>query len=73
MFVNHTGIQMTQSNVASGLTSAFKKCGFAKRVTCRKLRKVAVTQVHSAHPDKKHDVAAHTYRHFFLLFACGGK
>ena len=58
VFVNHTGSQMTQSNVASALTSAFGKCGFAERVTCTKLRKVAVTQVHSAHPDKKHDVAA---------------
>jgi len=50
VFINHTGKQMTQSNVASALTAAFKKGGFADRVTCTKVRKAAVTKVHGTHP-----------------------
>jgi len=59
VFINHTGRQMTQSNIASALTVAFNKCGFSDRVTCTKVRKAAVTQVHSSHPQKRHDVANH--------------
>jgi len=59
VLVNYTGSKMSQSHVASALTAAFGKCGFVERVSCTKLRKAAVMQVHNAHPDKKHDVAAH--------------
>ena len=59
VFINHTGRPMTQSNVASALTVAFNKCGFSDRVTCTKVVKAAVTQVHSSHPQKRHDVANH--------------
>ena len=59
VFINHTGWLMTQSNVASALTVAFNKCGFSDRVTCSKVCKAAVMQVHSSHPQKRHDVANH--------------
>jgi len=53
-FINHTGNKMTQSNTASALTDAFSgiSSDHVQRITCTKVRKAAVTQVHQAHPEK---------------------
>jgi len=59
VFVNTSGSKMTQSNIAASLTVAFHGSGFKQRVSCTKLRKAAVTQVHSEHPDRRQDLAAH--------------
>jgi len=59
VFVNHTGTQMTQSNVAAALTVAFQKTGYKHGVSCTKLRKAAVTEVHSHHPESKQSCANH--------------
>ena len=52
VFVNTSGSKMTQSNIAASLT-------VKQRVSCTKLRKAAVAQVHSEHPDRRQDLAAH--------------
>ena len=59
VFVNTTKTPMTQSNVASALTVAFASSGYADRVNCTKFRKLAVTQIHQKHPEKRHDLASH--------------
>lgn len=59
VFVTQTGKHMTQSLVSSALTAAFAASGYPERVNCTKLRKAAVTQVHSKFPDKRTDLAAH--------------
>jgi len=59
VFITQTGKKMTQSLVSSSLTTAFAASGYSERVNCTKLRKAAVTQVHSNFPDKRSDVAAH--------------
>jgi hypothetical protein len=53
VFVNYTGKQMSSSKVGSALTVAFGSIRSIERVTCSKLRKTAVTEVHSKYPDKK--------------------
>jgi len=59
VFLSHTGKPMTQSTVASALSSSFGNSGYKQRVTCTKLRKCAVTNMHTNHPENKGDVAAH--------------
>lgn len=59
IFITQTGNKMTQSLVSSSLTTAFAASGYPDRVNCTKLRKAAVTQVHTHFPDKRADVAAH--------------
>ena len=59
VFLTLRKTKMTQSNVSSALTAAFRNSGFSDRVNCTKLRKAAVTQVHKAHPEKRHDLASH--------------
>jgi len=61
VFINHTGNKMTQSNVATALTVAFSGIygDRVQRITCTKVRKAAVTQVHQAHPEKRSEVADH--------------
>jgi len=50
---------MTQSTVASALSSSFGNSGYKQRVTCTKLKKCAVTNVHTNHAENKGDVVAH--------------
>jgi hypothetical protein len=59
VFVTKTGNKMAQSLISSSLTSAFAASGHHARVNCTKLRKTAVTQVHTKFPDKRVDIAAH--------------
>lgn len=59
VFITTTKQQMTQSNIASALTTAFSHSGFSDRVNCTMLRKSAVTQVHKNNPEKRHDLASH--------------
>jgi len=50
---------MTQSTVASALSTAFGNIGIKDRVSCTKVLKVTVTAVYSKHPEQKHNVAVH--------------
>ena len=59
VFINSSGTQMSASNIGSALTTAFASSGFNERVTCSKLRKTAVTEIHTNYPNKKGDIAAH--------------
>jgi hypothetical protein len=59
VFINSTGTQMSASNIGSALTRAFVKSGYNERVTCSKLRKTAVTEIHTNFPNKKGDAADH--------------
>ena len=59
VFLSHTGKQMIQSSVASALSSSFGNSGYKQRVSCTKLKKCAVTNVDTNHPQNKGDVAAH--------------
>ena len=59
VFVSTTKTPVTQSNVASALTLAFASSGYTDRVNCTKFRKLAVTQIHQKHPEKRHDLASH--------------
>jgi len=59
VFINITGTQMTTSNVATALTTAFKNSGYKYSVSCSKVRKAVVTEVHDKFPDRKQDVADH--------------
>jgi hypothetical protein len=59
VFITSSGSKMTQSNVANSLTAAFQQSSFSDRITCTKLRKTAVTEIHKAFPEKRHDMAAH--------------
>src|SRR6218665_852616 len=59
VFVNSIGTKMSPSNIGSALTCTFGRSGYNERVTCSKLRKTAVTEIHTKYPDKKGDIAAH--------------
>jgi len=59
VFMSHRGKLMTQSTVASALSSSFGNSGYKQRVTCTKLKKCAVTNVHTNHAENKGDVVAH--------------
>ena len=59
VFVTSTGKAMTQSAIASGLTSAFSQSGFMDSVNCTKLRKTTVTTIHKHYPDKRHNLSTH--------------
>lgn len=50
---------MKQSNVTAAMTSAFSNGGFQDRLTCTKLQKAALTQIHGIRPDQKQNVTEH--------------
>jgi hypothetical protein len=59
VFINHTGTKMTQADIGSALTSAFKRTTYKERVNCTKIRKAAVTAIHKQYPGQKGGVADH--------------
>jgi len=56
---------MTASNISSALTSNFKKSGYHGKVTCTKIRKRTVTEVHDLYSTKgSNKVAGHMCHRF---------
>lgn len=59
VFVNFTGGEMSQSNIACALSRAFGTAGLHKTLSNTKLRKLAVSIVHTDYPEKKSKLARH--------------
>ena len=59
VFINTSGFHMTQSNIASAMTTAFNKSGYMKRVDCMKIRKFIVTENRKLNPEMRTILAKH--------------
>ena len=59
VFINTTGLPMSQSNISSAMTSAFKQSGYEKRVNCTKVRKLLITENRKINPEDNDKLAKH--------------